>query len=61
MPQFTAPRPQSAIALRKPRNPLVAPSLMRQAGRHGQGAPRQQAKTALLKEIRQLVPIERSP
>jgi hypothetical protein len=61
MPQFTAPRPQLTVTLRKPRNPLVASSLMRQAGRHGQGAQRQQAKSALLKEIRQLVPIERSP
>jgi hypothetical protein len=33
MPQFTSPRPLQ-IALRKPRNPLVAPAMKRQAGRH---------------------------
>ena len=33
MPQFTSPRPM-LIKLRKPRNPLVAPALKRQAGRH---------------------------
>jgi len=33
MPQFTSPRPLN-LSLRKPRNPLVAPALLRQAGRH---------------------------
>ena len=33
MPQFTSPRPLQ-LKLRKPRNPLVAPALKRQAGRH---------------------------
>ncbi|QPF75782.1 hypothetical protein G8A07_24595 [Roseateles sp. DAIF2] len=63
MSQFTAPRPQLSLSLRKPRNPLVAPSLLRQAGRHDAASKsqRQQAKTALLKEVRQLVPLDRSP
>jgi hypothetical protein len=33
MPQYTSPRPLQ-LKLRKPRNPLVAPALQRQAGRH---------------------------
>ena len=33
MPYFTSPRPLP-IHMRKPRNPLVAPALHRQAGRH---------------------------
>ena len=67
MPQFTSPRPQGLqLKLRKPRkprNPLVAPSLQRLAGRHGTASKglRQQAKHALLKEIRQLPSIDHSP
>lgn len=53
MPQFIAPRPQT-LQLRKPRNPHIAPSLMRQAGRHGGGHPRQQAQRALQQQIQQL-------
>ncbi|MCV2369492.1 hypothetical protein [Roseateles oligotrophus] len=34
MTQFTSPRPLN-MKLRKPRNPLVAHALMRQAGKHG--------------------------
>ncbi|MCV2361488.1 MULTISPECIES: hypothetical protein [Roseateles] len=34
MTQFTSPRPLN-LKLRKPRNPLVAHALMRQAGKHG--------------------------
>jgi hypothetical protein len=54
MPQFTAPRPQ-LLMLRKPRNPLVAPAQMRQAGRHGASAKaqRQQAKLSLRKQVQQ--------
>lgn len=37
MSKFTAPRAQLQ-SLRKPRNPLVAASLMRSAGRHGPSA-----------------------
>ncbi|MCU7372441.1 hypothetical protein PEC18_16605 [Paucibacter sp. O1-1] len=52
MTQFTSPRPQ-ILNLRKPRNPLVAPSLMRQAGRHGSApkAQRQQANLELRQQI----------
>jgi hypothetical protein len=39
----------------KPRNPLVAPSLRRKAGRHGPGAQRQQAQAALRREVQRLV------
>lgn len=39
----------------KPRNPLVAPSLRRKAGRHGSGARRQQADAALRREVQRLV------
>jgi len=53
MPQFIAPRPLN-LQLRKPRNPLVAPALMRQAGRHGSGKPRQNARRELQKQIQQL-------
>ena len=62
MPQFTAPRPQ-ILTLRKPRNPLVAPSMQRQAGRHGAAgkAQRQQAKHVLRQEVRQLLPTDRGP
>lgn len=53
MAQFTAPRPHQSIALRKPRNPHVAPSLQRVAGRHGPtaGGRRQQAQQALKREL----------
>jgi hypothetical protein len=62
MTQFTSPRPER-LTLRKPRNPIVAPSLMRQAGRHGHNATalRQQAERVLRKEVRQLTPTDRSP
>ncbi len=42
----------------KPRNPLVAPSLQRKAGMHrtGGGASRQQAQTALRREVERLRP-----
>ena len=61
MPQFTAPRPIN-LQLRKPRNPLVAPALMRQAGRHDAGSPRQTARRDLHKQIQLLgLPPERSP
>lgn len=64
MTQFTAPRPQR-LQMRKPRNPLVAPALMRQAGRHGNSAKaqRQSEQRSLLKEVRQLMQqkTERSP
>ncbi|SEK69918.1 hypothetical protein SAMN05216359_102712 [Roseateles sp. YR242] len=55
MAKFTAPRPQQML-LRKPRNPHVAPSLNRSAGRHGPstGARRQQAQQTLQRELRHL-------
>jgi len=42
----------------KPRNPLVAPSLQRKAGSHRSpgGAIRQQARTALRREVDRLRP-----
>lgn len=50
MTQFTSPRPLT-MKLRKPRNPLVAPALMRQAGKHGhlnsRGSQRQTARKDL--------------
>lgn len=47
--KFTVTRPQS------PRNPMVAPALFRQAGRHrsAAAAKRQQAQRELLIELRQ--------
>lgn len=60
MPQFTSPRP-NVLRLNKPRNPLIAPALMCQAGRHGAGAQRQQAKARLQKELLQLGQPDRSP
>jgi hypothetical protein len=54
MAQFTSPRPSPAKpALRKPRNPHVAPSLQRAAGRHGptNGARRQQAQQSLKRAL----------
>ncbi len=43
---------------RKPRNPLVAPSLMRRAGIHraGTGSQRQQARRELKSELDRLRP-----
>jgi len=47
-------RPLIVVSL-KPRNPLVAPALMRQAGRHGGSAkPRQAARRELQAQIAQL-------
>lgn len=60
MPQFTSPRP-NALRLKKPRNPLVAHALMRQAGRHNAGEQRQQAQRRLQKELLQLGQPDRSP
>lgn len=53
MPQFTSARPLS-IPLRKPRNPVVAPALFRQAGRHQsqRDAQRQQIKAQLHRLLR---------
>ncbi|MBA4344139.1 MAG: hypothetical protein C0423_18525 [Methylibium sp.] len=52
MAQFISPRPLR-LQQSKPRNPLVAPSLMRQAGRHGgaQKTQRQSAQRALRQEL----------
>lgn len=59
MPQFTSPRPLQ-IAQRKPRNPLVAPALKRQAGRHQSPrdahAQRQQARLELRRLLRDRFP-----
>lgn len=54
MPQFTSPRPSAATSLRKPRNPLVAPAQLRQAGRHQPPKPRQTQTLALRSELREL-------
>lgn len=53
MAQFTTPRPRQNLALRKPRNPHVAPSLQRSAGRHGPstGAKRRQQTQALQRQL----------
>jgi hypothetical protein len=44
------------LKARKPRNPLVAAAMRRQAGRHGQtvGALRQQSRIALRREVDRL-------
>lgn len=43
------------VTVRKPRNPLVAPAHFRRAGSHRQGgAPRQDARRALRRELDQL-------
>lgn len=59
MPQFTSPRPLN-IKLPKPRNPLVAPAMQRQAGkhqsRHDAHAQRQQARLALRRLLRDRFP-----
>lgn len=60
MTQFTSPRPLN-LQLRKPRNPLVAPALMRQAGRHGSTKPRQAARRELQQQITALGQPDRSP
>ncbi len=52
MPQFTHARPLTAKALRKPRNPMVAPALLRQAGRHQSPNPRQSAQACIRQELR---------
>lgn len=53
MPQFTSPRPAQS-GPRKPRNPLVAPSRLRQAGRHQPPHARQQAKAELRNQMHAL-------
>ena len=59
MPQFTSPRPMQ-LSLRKPRNPLVAPAMKRQAGRHQSPQDartlRQQARLDLRKLLRERFP-----
>ncbi len=59
MPQFSSPRPLQ-IKLRKPRNPMVAPALKRQAGRHQSAtdahALRQQARLELRRLLRDRFP-----
>lgn len=63
MPQFTSPRPMQ-LNLRKPRNPLVAPAMKRQAGRHQSPqdprAQRQQARLDLRQLLRERFP-DKSP
>ena len=56
MPSFTNPRGRPAKALRKPRNPVVAPALLRQAGRHQGPHPRQAAQSHLRLALRDLHP-----
>jgi len=59
MSRFIAPRPLAAkntgntlrLAVPKPRNPLTAAGLMRQAGSHSRGNERQQARRQLDKQI----------
>ncbi len=53
MAQFTAPRPRLAMTARKPRNPFVALSHGRSAGRHGPtaGGRRQQEQQALKRAL----------
>jgi len=59
MPQFTSPRPLQVKAL-KPRNPLVAPAMKRQAGAHQSAhsahAQRQQARLELRRRLRDRLP-----
>ena len=61
MPQFTSPRPMQ-VKTPKPRNPLVAPALKRQAGRHQSPndahAQRQQARLELRSLLRDRYPDE---
>ncbi|MDY0744460.1 hypothetical protein SNE35_08075 [Paucibacter sp. R3-3] len=60
MSRFIAPHPLTAqktgkntlcLAMPKPRNPLTAAGLMRQAGSHSRGNERQQARRQLDKQI----------
>ena len=46
------------IRTAKPRNPLVAPSLMRRAGRHerNESSRRQQARAGLRRELERMKP-----
>ncbi len=57
MTQFVSPRPLT-IKLSKPRNPLVAPALMRQAGKHGQltsgSSQRQNARRELRQQTQEM-------
>lgn len=61
MPQFTSPRPMQ-LNLRKPRNPLVAPAMKRQAGRHQSPqdahAQRQHSRLELRQLLRERYPDE---
>jgi hypothetical protein len=52
-----------SITTRKPRNPMVAPAHFRRAGTHQprSGAPRQQSRRALRRELDQLTRIKHSP
>jgi hypothetical protein len=52
MTQFVSPRPLT-IKLRKPRNPLVAHALMRQAGKHGQLTSGSSQRQSARRELRQ--------
>lgn len=54
MPQFTSPRPAAAVALRKPRNPMVGPAQFRQAGRHQAPHARQQQQQQLRQSLHEL-------
>ncbi|RVT88684.1 hypothetical protein [Inhella crocodyli] len=56
MPHFTQARPMTAKALRKPRNPVVAPALLRQAGRHQGPHARQSAQSQLRHALQDLHP-----
>ncbi len=56
MPQFTHARPMAAKTLRKPRNPLVAPSLQRQAGRHQPAHARQLARADVRQALQDMHP-----
>ncbi|MDT9002354.1 hypothetical protein RQP53_23940 [Paucibacter sp. APW11] len=60
MPQYTAPRAQNR-GLLKPRNPLVAPSLMRKSGRHQGGNQRHAQRRELEQQLQSLDRLERSP
>lgn len=60
MTQFTSPRPLS-LRLSKPRNPVVAPALLRQAGRHALGHQRQAQRRDLHKQLLQLASSDSSP
>ncbi len=52
MTQFTNPRPLT-MKLRKPRNPLVAHALMRQAGKHGYFNTNSSQRQTTRKELKQ--------